>query len=103
MCHGHLGRAPSRAGRPWHAAGRTLFCPAHGGKILAKEQEFTVWQYGGGFTPPYGEANSPLHPKLRTPGPSGMAIVAMPVRGGPSMATRKYHEIRENLMLALDT
>ena len=37
MCHGHLGRAPSRAGRPWHIAGRTLFGPTHGGEIFAKK------------------------------------------------------------------
>jgi hypothetical protein len=37
MCHGHLGRAPSRAGRPWHLAGRTLFGPTHDGEILAKK------------------------------------------------------------------
>ena len=34
MCHGHLGRAPSRAGRPWHAAhGRR---PDYGFKIPDK-------------------------------------------------------------------
>ncbi len=32
-----------------------------------------------------------------------MASLARPVGGEPSMATRNYHEIRENLMLALDT
>ena len=30
MCHGHLGRAPSRAGRAWHIGGRTLFGPTQG-------------------------------------------------------------------------
>jgi len=49
MCHGHLGRAPSRAGRPWHIAGRTLFGPTHGGEILAKKTRiYGIAMQGGG-------------------------------------------------------
>ena len=44
MCHGHLGRAPSRAGRPWPSAAERCSALPMARKFLPNRHEFTVLQ-----------------------------------------------------------